>query len=150
MPSPLYDTLLADIKTAMKNRDSNTLTPLRTLNAMIKDATINAGHEPTDADVATIVAKAIKQRTDAAEQFRVGGREDLATQELQEVACFRKYQPEMLDAATVEDIVRKAIAETAAAGKKDMGKVMQAVMPHVKGRADGKLVNQLVQKLLGA
>ncbi|HEY8240900.1 MAG TPA: GatB/YqeY domain-containing protein, partial [Kiritimatiellia bacterium] len=132
------------------SRNADHLTALRTLHAQIKDATVNVGREPTDADVATVVAKAIKQRQDAIVQFRQGGREDLAIKDQKEIDAYRKYQPEQLEAPAIEALVKKAIAESGAAGRKDMGKVMAALMPQVKGRADGKLVNQIVQGQLPA
>jgi uncharacterized protein YqeY len=150
MSSLLLDTLLADIKAAMKAQNPDMLSALRMLHSQIKDATTNAGKDPTDEAVAVIVAKAIKQRTDSFEQFQAAARADLADKEKREIDWFRKYQPQQLDAAAIEVLVRKAIADTGAAGKKDMGKVMQALMPQVKGRSDGKLVNQIVQTLLGA
>ena len=149
MSSKLLDDLLADIKSAMKNRENEKLTALRTLHAQIKDATTNAGKEATDGEVAVIVAKAIKQRLDAAEQYKQGARQDLVDRELAEAELFKKYQPQQLGQAEIEELVRKAIAETGAAGKKELGKVMAVLMPQVKGRADGKLVNQIVQGLLG-
>ena len=149
MASPLLDTLMADVKAAMKAHDPETLTALRTLHAQIKDATVNVGKDPTDGDVVTIVAKAIKQRLDSVEQFRAANRNDLADKEQREIALFRKYQPQQLDQAAIEELVRKAVAETGATGKKDLGKVMQILMPQVKGKADGKLVNQVVLAQLG-
>ncbi len=149
MGSPMLDKLLADIKTAMKAQAPETLTALRMLNAQIKDATVNAGKDPTDEAVATIVAKAIKQRQDSVEQFKAAGRNDLADKEQREIELFRAYQPQQLGAAEIEALVRKVIAETGAAGKKDLGKVMQALMPQVKGKSDGKLVNQIVMAQLG-
>jgi uncharacterized protein len=148
MASPLIDKLQADIKEQMKARAADKVVALRTLHADIKNVTVNAGQEPTDALVATAVAKAIKQRADAVDQYRQAGREDLAAKEEWEIALFRAYQPRQLDRAEIEVLVRACIAETGAAGKKDMGKVMQALMPRVKGCADGKLVNQIVQALL--
>jgi uncharacterized protein YqeY len=145
----MLDKLLADIKTAMKAQAPETLTALRMLNAQIKDATVNAGKDPTDEAVATIVAKAIKQRQDSVEQFKAAGRNDLADKEQREIELFRAYQPQQLGAAEIEALVRKVIAETGAAGKKDLGKVMQVLMPQVKGKSDGKLVNQIVMTQLG-
>jgi uncharacterized protein len=149
MNSRLLEQLLADIKAAMKNRENDKLTALRTLHAQIKDATVNVGKEVTDAAVATVVAKAIKQRLDAAEQYKQGARQDLVDQELMEAEIFKKYQPRQLTQAEIEELVRKAIVETGAVGKQDMGKVMGVLMPQVKGRADGRLVNQAVQAHLG-
>ena len=148
MSSKLLDDLLADIKGAMKTRENDKLTALRTLHAQIKDATTNAGKEVSDGEVAVIVAKAIKQRLDAAEQFKQGARQDLADRELMEAELFKKYQPQQLGQAEIEELVRKAIVETGASGRKEMGKVMSVLMSQVKGRADGKLVNQIVQALL--
>lgn len=148
MGSSLLDKLTADIKQAMRDRDPDKLTALRMLHAQIKDATVNAGKEPADEDVATIVAKAIKQRQDAVQQFRGGGREDLAAKEEKEIAIYRAYQPEQLSAEAVTELAKKAIADAGATGKADTGKVMKLLMPQVKGRADGKLVNQIVSGLL--
>ncbi len=149
MGSPMLDALLADIKTAMKTQNSDLLSALRMLHAQIKDSTVNMGKEPTDEAVATIVAKAIKQRQDSVEQYRAAARRDLADKEQQEIEWFRKYQPQQLDQAEIEVLVKAIIAETGASGKKDLGKVMQALMPKVKGRSDGKLVNQVVLAQLG-
>ncbi|OGV57546.1 MAG: hypothetical protein A2283_23305 [Lentisphaerae bacterium RIFOXYA12_FULL_48_11] len=149
MSSPLLDKLLIDIKTAMKAHDSETVGALRVLHAQVKDATTNAGKEPTDGDVAAIVAKALKQRAESVEQFRTAGRNDLADKEQKEIELFRKYQPQQMDRSEIEALVRKVIEETGAQGKKDMGKVMQALMPLVKGKSDGKIVSEIVQAQLG-
>ena len=149
MTAPLLEALQADIKAMMRAHDQERLVALRTLHAQIKDATVNAGRAADDDGVATVVAKAIKQRLDAVEQYRAADRGDLADKEQREIDLFRKYQPQQLDAAALEALVRQCIAASGASGKKDMGKVMQALMPQVKGRADGKLVNQIVQAQLG-
>ncbi len=148
MSSKRLDDLLADIKSAMKNRENEKLTALRTLHAQIKDATTNAGKEATDGEVAVIVAKAIKQRLDAAEQYKQGARQDLVDRELAEAELFKKYQPQQLGQAEIEELVRKAIAETGAVGRKETGKVMAVLMPQIQGRADGKQVNRIVQGFL--
>lgn len=148
MTPPLYDTLLADIKIAMKARDTETLTTLRSMNAQIKDATINEGKEISDADVATVMSKAIKQRQESAEQFNQGGRLDLVDKEKREVELLRKYQPQQLSEAEIEALVHNCASATGATSKKDMGKLMGTLMPQVKGKADGKLVNQIVMRFL--
>ena len=149
MTSPLYDALLDDIKTAMKARDNDTLITLRTMNAQIKDATVNQGKGIADADVATVLAKAIKQRLDSAAQFREGNRVDLAETEEKEIEILRKYQPQQLTESEIEALVRRCASDVGAAGKQDVGKLMGALMPQVKGKADGKLVNQIVMRVLG-
>lgn len=148
MASLFLDQLLADIKDAMKAKESDRLIALRTLHAAVKDQTVNAGKEATDEAVAAIVARAIKQRLDASEQFQAAGRTDLLAKEQSEIELYRKYQPRQLDAAEIEKLVKESIAESGAASKKDMGKVMKILMPKLKGAADGKVVNQIVQSLL--
>ena len=148
MASVILDRILADIKEAMKAKESDKLMALRTLHAAIKDQTVNAGLEASDETVTAVIAKAIKQRTDSVEQFSTAGRTDLVEKEQKEIDLFRVYQPRQMDRAEIEVAVRECIAESGAVSKKDMGKVMQALMPKVKGRADGKLVNQVVLSLL--
>jgi uncharacterized protein YqeY len=148
MASGIMDQLLADIKTAMKAGEGEAVMALRTLNAAIKDQTVNAGAEITDEAVVGVVGKAIKQRTDAIEQFQAAGRQDLVDKEQKQIDLYRKYQPQQLERSEIEALVRACIAESGAATKKEMGKVMALLMPKVKGRADGKLVNQVVLSLL--
>jgi uncharacterized protein YqeY len=142
------DQLMADIKEAMITKNSEALLALRTLHAAIKDQTVNAGIEVTDEIVTSVVGKAIKQRLDAIEQFTTASRQDLIDTEQTQINLFRKYQPQQLDRAEIEVLVKQCIAESGASTKKEMGKVMALLMPKVKGRSDGKLVNQVVQSLL--
>lgn len=148
MSSPLLDRLMNDVKTAMKSGDKDALTTLRMLHAQVKDATTNQGKDPTDGDVATVLAKALKQRQDSLAQFTQAGRTDLAANEQREIDLIKKYQPEQLTEAQIVELVKAAIAQTGAASRKEMGKVMAALQPQIKGRADGKLVSQLVQAQL--
>ena len=148
MASVVMDQLMADIKEAMITKNSEALLALRTLHAAIKDQTVNAGIEITDEIVTSVVGKAIKQRLDAIEQFTTAARQDLIDTEQKQIDLFRKYQPKQLDRAEIEVFVKACIAESGATTKKEMGKVMALLMPKVKGRSDGKLVNQVVQSLL--
>jgi uncharacterized protein YqeY len=148
MPSTILDKIITDVRDAMKAGEKDRVTALRTLHAQIKDATVNAGKEPTDADVATLIAKALKQRLDSIDQFKAANRQDLVDKEVAELNWYKVYQPEQLNEGQIEELVKAAIAETGAASKKEMGKVMAALMPKTKGKADGKLVNQIVQRLL--
>ncbi len=140
----IAETLINDIKTAMKAGEKERLTTLRSLHAQIKDATVNAGKDMTDDAVITVIAKQIKQRADALEQFRNAGREDLAAVEESEMAILRAYQPAQLSEAEIEAFVVEAIQSTGATTRKEMGKVMAALMPKVKGKADGSIVNRIV------
>lgn len=148
MADSLLDTITADIKTAMKARDMAAVTALRGLHAQIKDATVNAGKPVTDEAIVQCVNKAIKQREDSIDQYTKGGREDLVAKEKAELDLIRKYQPKQLSEEEITEIVKAVIAETGVASIKEKGKLMGALMPKVKGKADGKLVNTIVQKLL--
>lgn len=148
MASQILDQLLADIKTAMKAREKDKLLALRTLHAQVKNVQVNERREVTDADVAAIIARGIKQRQESIEQFGNAGRDDLVAKEQAEVELLRNYQPKQLTREEIEDLARSCVAEAGATSRKDLGKVMRIIMPQVKGKADGKLVNQVVASLL--
>lgn len=138
-----------DVKEAMKARDQEKLLALRTLSSDIKKIAIDAGRrDPSDDDVLAAVARAIKQREDSAEQFKAAGRDELAEREIAQVGWIRAYQPAQLSEDEIRAIVAEIIAETGATSKKDLGKVMGALMPRVKGKADGKLVQAVVNSSL--
>ena len=137
-----------DIKSAMKAGEKERLVTLRSLHAQIKDATVNAGKDMTDEAVAAVIARQLKQRLDAATQFKSAGREDLAAREEAEMVILREYQPAQLSEAEVEALVVEAIQVSGATTKKEMGKVMGVLMPKVKGKADGAMVNRIVSSKL--
>ncbi len=149
MGSSILESILADIKEAMKSKDNETLVTLRTLHSEIKNIEINTRKKIRDEDIASVLAKGIKQRQDAAEQFEKAGRMDLVDIEQKQIALYTRYQPKQLNRSEIEEIAVKVIAETGAETKKDMGKVMSGLMPLVKGKADGKLVNEIVNTKLG-
>lgn len=151
----LYDTLLADLKESMKAREERRTLVLRSLKSGVleKEITNRTGGERseiTDELVIEVITKAAKQRRDSLDQYRTAGREDLAAVEEQELAIIETYLPKQLTKAEIEAIVDEVVAQTGAAGMKDMGKVMGQLMPKVKGKADGKLVNLIVKEKLGA
>ena len=148
MSSSILDAIMTDIKNAMKSKDSGTLLTLRTLHADIKNVGINQKKEITDEDVASLIAKGIKQRLDSIEQFKKANRQDLVEKEQRQIDIYKKYQPAQLERAEIEELSDRVIAETGAESKKDMGKVMKSIMPAIKGRADGKLVNEIVNSKL--
>ena len=140
----------ADIKNAMKSGAKDKVSALRMLTAAIKNKMIEKRPaELTDGDVQDTVRSLIKQRRDSIEQFTKGGRQDLAEKEAAEVAILEVYLPQQLPREEVERMVSEAIAQTGAQGAKDMGKVMKAVQPMLAGRADNKLVSELVKHALG-
>lgn len=139
-----------DMATAMKAGEKDKLSTLRMLMSAIKYKEVDAKHQLSDEEVIAVISTLLKQRQDSVEQFRKGGREDLVEKESKEIEFLRAYLPPQLSEAEVRDIVKKAAAETGAQGQKDMGKLMKVVMPQVKGKADGKLVNDIVKEVLGA
>lgn len=125
-----YETLRADIIVSMKARDSVTTTALRTADAAIKRAAMDANKEIDEALVITTMRKAVKNLTDANVEFAKGGRADLVTANEAEIRILEKYLPKGLDAAKVEELIVAAIASTGAQSKKEMGKVIGALKQH--------------------
>jgi uncharacterized protein YqeY len=148
----LAEQIQTDLKTAMKARESDTVATLRMVLAGIKELRVAEGHEGevTDDEVETLLARGAKQRREASAAYAEADRPELAEKEERELAVLERYLPEQLDQAQLERLVDEAIAESGAAGASDMGKVMQAVMPKVAGRADGKQVNALVRARLAS
>ena len=144
MAAALYETLMNDMKAAMKAHDMGAVNALRGVIAKAKDLTVNAGKEMTDEAVLQVIAKGVKQREESIAQFEAAGRAELAEGEKKERELLKKYLPEQLSEEAVAAIVKDAVAATGATSKKDMGKVMKEVMARVKGQADGKLVSRLV------
>jgi uncharacterized protein len=126
MPT-LYESLRADIVVAMKARDSVTTTSLRTADAAIKRAAMDANREIDDGLTIATLRKAIKNLADAKIEFEKGGRADLVAANEAEIRVLGKYLPQGLDAARVDALIQQAIQETGAATKKDMGKVIGAL-----------------------
>lgn len=145
----LQDDLNADMKQAMKDKDKIKLNTVRMIKSSLKNAEIKVGH-PLDAEEELqVLSTEMKQRKESRLEFEKGKRDDLVAQIDQEIAVVEKYLPKQLDESEVEDIVTITIQETGATGKADFGKVMKALMPKIKGRADGALVNKIVKEKLG-
>ncbi len=141
--------IMADMKEAMKAKDMIKVSTLRLLLSEIKNKEIDKKGELTDEEIYALIQKAVKQRKESIEQYRFGGRNDLVQKEETELKILESYLPEQLSEEELERIIEEAIKETGATTMKDMGKVMKIVMPKVKGRADGKIVNEMVKKKLG-
>ena len=141
----LTDKIAADMKEAMRARDAARLSTLRLLKSAIEYHKIEKKQEQlTDADVIAVIKKQVKQRQDSIEGFEKGGRADLVEKEKAELAVLKSYLPEELSQAQVEEVVKAVIAEVGATTRADMGKVMKAVQAKVAGRADNRLVSQVV------
>ena len=140
----MYDTLMNDMKAAMKAHDMTAVNAIRGVIAKAKDLTVNAGKEMTDDAVLAVIAKGVKQREESIAQFVAAGRAELADGEKAELELLKKYLPAQLSEDEVAAAVKAVVAELGATSKKDMGRVMKEVMARVKGQADGKLVSKLV------
>jgi len=134
-----------DLAEAMKAKDILRVSSLRMLRAAIENYKIEKRKkEVSEGELLQIISKQISSRSDSIEQFTKGGRDDLVNKEKKEMEILQSYLPPPLSEEEVKVIIRSAIKDTGASGKKDIGKVMGKVMAEVKGRADGKLVSQLV------
>ncbi|HAR44773.1 MAG: glutamyl-tRNA amidotransferase [Nitrospirae bacterium GWC2_57_13] len=139
----------ADTKAAMKARAAEKVSTLRMLSAALKNKEIDKRRPLTHDEVIETVRSLIKQRRDSVEQFAKGGRQDLVDKETAEIAVLEAYLPQQLSREELDALVREAMAETGAQGAKDMGKVMKAVAAQAAGRADNKLLSELVKQALG-
>jgi len=147
----LRDKVNGDIATAMKAKDAARLSALRMMKAAITNKGVEKGRDLDDGEVLQVVTSLVKQRRDSIEQFSKAGRTDLVNKETAEIAVLEEYLPPAASADEIDAAVAAAVAETAAASAKDIGKVMKAVMPKLAGKhADGKTVNEAVRRKLGA
>jgi uncharacterized protein len=145
----LRETIDTDIIQALKSGAKDKLSTLRMLSAALKNKQIDKRRSLTEEEVAETVRSLIKQRKDSIEQFGKGGRQDLVDKESAEVAVLEVYLPQQMSRDELEVMIRDAVTQTGAQGAKDMGKVMKALIPLVAGRADGKLLSELVKHALG-
>ncbi|MDD4602092.1 putative protein YqeY [bioreactor metagenome] len=146
----LKERLTNDMKQAMKDREAGKLrlSVIRMVRANIKYVEIDKKRELSEEEVLEVLAKEVKTRRDSLEEFQNANRPDLVQSLEQEIAILMQYLPEQLSEVEVRSLVTEAVAATQAQGPKDMGKVMAVLMPKVKGRADGKMVNAIVREML--
>ncbi|MCT8389711.1 GatB/YqeY domain-containing protein [Leuconostoc holzapfelii] len=144
----LLETLNADMKQAMKDKNKEALSVIRMVKATVMNEQISLGHDLTTEEELTVLSREVKQRQESLAEFEKGGREDLASGIRAELVILAPYLPKQLTEAEVATIVASAIEQTGATTPKDMGKVMGIVTPQVKGKADGKVVANLVKAAL--
>lgn len=144
----LAEKLLDDMKNAMKARDELKVSTLRLARSAIRNSEIDKGHSLSDEEVLDILSRESKRRSEAIESYEKGGRQELADKERKELDILKEYLPEQLEESDIENIAREIATELGASGMKDKGRMMSAVMPRVRGRADGKLVTQVVDRIL--
>ncbi len=147
----LKEQISSDMKEAMKAKEAGKLKlgVIRMVRSAIRQTEIDNKVELDDQGVLTVSTKELKQRRDSLAEFEKGSRADLVEKTQQEIAVLMAYLPEQLSEEEVRKLVNEAVQESGAAGPKDMGKVMKILMPKVKGKADGKMVNELVKQALG-
>jgi len=140
--------LIEEMKGAMKSRDDLRLSTIRLIRSAIKNREIELRREFEDSEIIEVIASMIKQRRESIRLFQKGGRVDLVEKEEKELAILLGFLPPQLERAELEELVLKAIAESGAQGSKDLGKVMKALASQVSGRADGKIVAEVVREKL--
>jgi uncharacterized protein YqeY len=148
MEANLKEKLEADLRQAMKDRDNVKRSVLRLLLAAIKNAEIAKRGSLDNPDVLGIVAKEVKQRNESIEAFKQGDRQDLVAQEETEMAVLKEYLPRQLSREEIIAEARQVIEEVGAQGPRDKGKVMSRIMAQLKGKADGREINEIVTELL--
>lgn len=142
--------IAADLMTAMKNKETQKLEALRAVKTafILAKANIGAGAELSDDEELKILQKLVKQRKDSAAEFAAQNRNDLADKELQEADVIAAYLPVQMSVEEITAAVSNCIAQTGAQGMKDMGKVMGIISKQLTGKADGKVISEVVKKLL--
>ncbi|MDZ7751882.1 MAG: GatB/YqeY domain-containing protein [Gammaproteobacteria bacterium] len=149
MGGDLRATIQSHIKDAMRARDKARLDTLRLISAAIKQREVDERTELDDAEVANVLQKMLKQRRDSLEQYTAAGRQDLADQESLEIGIIEEYMPTPLGDDELAGLIDAAIAESAAAAVKDMGRVMGLLKGRIESRADMGRVSGLVKQRLG-
>ena len=144
----LKQKLQEDLKSSMKNKDTVKKSVITLIRASIKQYEVDNRVELGDDEIVDLIAKQLKQTRDSREEFAKAGREDLVSKAEAEIEVLKEYLPQQLSEEELNKIVISSISEVGATSMKDMKKIMTSIMPKVKGRADGKLINELVKKNL--
>jgi uncharacterized protein YqeY len=146
----LRETILSDLKEAMKSKDPLKVDTLRLIVSEIKNREIDLHEELKDEAITSILATQIKKRKEAAEMFEKGGRTDLKEKEEKEMTIIQVYLPEQVSEEELRQRIQAVIAETGAQSPKDMGKIMKVVVPEFKGKAEGDQIRSIVTELLAS
>ena len=144
----LKQKLQEDLKSSMKNKDAIKKSVITLIRSSIKQYEVDNRVELGDEEIVDLIAKQLKQTRDSREEFAKAGREDLVSKAEAEIEVLKEYLPQQLSEEELNEIVISTISEVGATSMKDMKKIMTSIMPKVKGRADGKLINELVKKNL--
>lgn len=145
----LQDQISEDSKTALRNQEKLKLSVLRMLSAAIKNKVIDSGNkELSDEQVTEVIGSEIKKRRDSVSEFEKVGRQDAADAEMAEIDILMQYMPKQLSEQEIASLIDQSISELNIESVKDLGRLMKDIMPKIKGKADGNLVNKLVREKL--
>lgn len=144
----LKDQIPQDLKKALREKNKLELNVLRMLQSSIRNREIDSRNELDDAGIIEVVNSEIKKRKDTVEEYKKVNREDAAQSELQEIEILMRYMPEQLGEENIREKVLESIRNMDASGLKDLGSVMKDIMPELKGKADGKMINRIVREEL--
>ncbi|NIR50386.1 GatB/YqeY domain-containing protein [candidate division KSB1 bacterium] len=144
----LQEQLLNELKAAMKAKDPIRINTIRMVRGQMKDLQIEKGEELSPDDELAVLTSAAKKRKEAIAAYEQSGRDDLLAKEKQELDILSEFLPKQLSEAEIEEVVRKIIADVGASSMKDLGKVMKEAMGQLKGKAEGKVVQEIVRKKL--
>jgi uncharacterized protein YqeY len=144
----LYDDIIQDLTSAIRQRDKTKLAVLRGLKTAIKNKQVELRQELDEDQIRGVISSEIKKRKEAIEQFNQGSRPDLVDKEEAELKILTDYLPPQLSGEEIKEVLANVIEELSASGPKDLGRVMKSAMPKLAGRADGREVNQLARELL--
>jgi uncharacterized protein YqeY len=144
----LIEQIQEDLKRSMKAKDGNRVSVLRFLLSSIKNREIDKKEILNDDEILKVIASSAKSRRESIEAFREGNRPDLVEKEAEELAILEEYLPEQLSPEDVRNIVKEVVEAVGAATVSDLGMVMKELMPRLQGKADGKLVNNIVREIL--
>ena len=145
----LKEQLDADLRDAMRQAEHTRRDTLRLALSALRNAQIAAGRELTDDDTLAVLAKEAKQRRESIEEFRKANRSDLADKEEAELAVLSSYLPQAVSRDEIVEAARKVVQDLGASGPKDIGKVMPVLMQQLRGKADGRDINEVVREILG-
>jgi uncharacterized protein YqeY len=144
----LEERLVEEMKQAMKSNDKLRLSTIRMIRSALKNKEIELRKKLEDEDVVKVIQVMVRKGEESVEQFQTGGRGDLVEKEKKEIEILKSFLPQPLSQEEILKIIDQSIQETQASSLKDIGKVMKSVMPKIGGKADGKLINQLVKERL--
>ena len=144
----LEERLVEEMKQAMKSNDKLRLSTIRMIRSALQNKEIEVRKKLEDEDVVKVIQAMVRKGEESVEQFQTGGRMDLVEKEKKEIEILKSFLPQPLSQEEILNIIDQSIQETQASSPKDIGKVMKSVMPKIGGKADGKLINQLVKERL--